>query len=80
MENLGVVKLCGELEKLNPGVSVRYECDTWPATIITSVACDNLRLPSGYYWNAKNGLTNKHHTASGAYECFELVSESEYAG
>lgn len=80
MENIGVKKMVSELKKLNPGVSVRYDCDTWPAMIITSSARDTLKYPDGYYWNAKNGLTNKHNTASGMYECFELMSESEYAG
>ncbi len=79
MENLGIQKLVKELKRLNPSVDVRCKSDIYPAIIIARCSdCALLSLPTGYYYSAKNGLTNKHNTESGQYENYMLMSEFEY--
>ncbi len=79
MENMGIQELTKELKKLNPNIEVRFKADTYPAIIIARCSdCSKLNLPVGYYYNDKNGLTNKHNTASGQYESFELMTEYDY--
>ena len=38
--------------------------------IFGSAPATELSFPDGYYWNEKNGITDKHNTDSGLYECF----------
>lgn len=68
-----------ELKKLNPNVAMLIDDDSYPAIIVARCqSCENLKFPEGYYYNEKNGLTNKHNTTSGQYESFELMTEFEY--
>ncbi len=79
MENMGIRKLTKELKRLNRGTTIYCNDETHPAIIIARCSdCSQLHLPNGYYCNDKNGLTNKHNTDSGMYECFELMTEYEY--
>ena len=39
---------------------------------IENMGINKLVYPEGYYWSSKNGVTNKHNTASGQYESFDL--------
>ena len=73
MENLGIKNLKRELERLNP--QVKFDtADSWCTVIIFgTIAAEKLRLPNGYYYNSKNGITNKHQTESGIYESFDYV-------
>lgn len=82
MENLGITKFMQELRRLNPHTSVCYVTDGFVTTIITGhifrSSLSKIKLPEGYYWNKKNGITNKHNTASGTYESFELMTKRDY--
>ena len=53
------------LKKMNPGVE--FKLDTSGNVLSTSADPSTLNLPKGYEFNAKNGITNKHHTTSGIY-------------
>ena len=57
--------LVDELRKLNPGVEIEPEFEF--NRVFSSVPGDQLVLPKGFEYNDKNGLTNKHHTRTGAY-------------
>ena len=72
MENMGIAKMKEELIRLNPGVKldVRDHTVSPVITIYGNVVGTNLNLPYGYYYNDKNGITNKHNTESGVYESF----------
>ena len=72
MENIGIVKLMQKLKELNPTVQLDlYDYTVSPVIIIFgSVPATALSFPDGYYWNEKNGITNKHNTRTGLYECF----------
>lgn len=79
MENMGIQKLTKELKKLNPSIDFQYKTDVYPAIIIAMCSYGTrLNLPEGYYLTEKNGLTNKHNTASGQYECYGLMTTYEY--
>lgn len=85
MENIGIIKLKKELEKSNPYVQLDfmtrygvpfdeyikyYSIASSDFVIYSSVPGEKLILPEGYYYNEKNGITNKHNTTSGLYESF----------
>ena len=79
MENIGIKKMAEELKKLNPSTAFLFKEEGW-TTIILAQCSDlsKLTFPEGYYLSGKNGLTNKHNTASGQYECFELMTMFDY--
>ena len=72
MENIGLTKLVRLLELLNPGV--RFELNEYKESpficIYGTIPGEELKCPDKYYYNRKNGITNKHNTKSGVYECF----------
>lgn len=59
-------ELLKEIVRLNPSVEIRYQ-KAHPEVIACSKKGDELKLPKGYEYNDKNGITNKHHTSSGRY-------------
>lgn len=76
---MGIQKLVKELKKLNPNVAMLIDEDSYPTIIVAKCqSCEELKLPEGYDYNEKNGLTNKHHTTSGMCENFVLMTEYEY--
>ena len=42
-----------------------------------NVKIEDLNLPKDFYYDEKNGLTNKHNTSTGAYTCMAVKAESE---
>lgn len=72
MENIGISNLMKELKALNPTVQFdMYDLTVSPVIIIFgTVPATELSFPNGYYWNEKNGITDKHNTGSGLYENF----------
>lgn len=72
MENIGIYNLVEALKLLNPEVQIDfYDRTKSPVEIIFgTVPGENLVFPDGYYYNDKNGITNKHNTGSGIYESF----------
>lgn len=72
MENMGLNKMIKKLRELNPTVKFDvHDRKVSPSIIIIgTVPARELSFPNGYYWNEKNGITDKHNTDSGLYECF----------
>lgn len=79
MENLGIIKLAKALKELNPAVCLVYDTFSWPGIIYCSQEPQTLKYPKGYYYSEKNGITNKHSTASGIYETFECYKDTTIA-
>lgn len=71
MENIGINEMKKELIKRNPSAKFDVRDYTVSPVIIIygNIPGENLSLPEGYYYNQKNGITNKHNT-SGIYESF----------
>jgi hypothetical protein len=66
-----ITELAELLRELNPDVDISLgEMGVDPGaekTIYSSKAVEELELPEGFYYNEKNGLTNKHSTETGQY-------------
>lgn len=73
VENLGFSKFYQAMKALNPSVILAKEERYGRLALVTSRAPEGLTYPNGYYYNEKNGITNKHNTYSGFYECFDVV-------
>lgn len=85
MENIGIIKLKEELERLNPHAQLAV-CTHWGVpfdeyiksysfgssdfVIYSDVQGEELICPEDYYYTEKNGITDKHNTSSGLYENF----------
>lgn len=39
----------------------------------SKVPISGLTLPNGWYYNEKNGITNKHISSTGIYSCIDVV-------
>lgn len=77
IENIGIKKLAEEMTLMNNDdvVVVNIGGEECLASFIPP---EKLKFPAGYYYNQKNGVTNKHRTHSGSYESFNLLKLSEY--
>lgn len=56
-------ELIAALIALNPNVTIEHD-DTY-GWISTNAS--KLNVPHGFYYNHKNGITNKHNSADGHY-------------
>lgn len=82
-----VKRLAEELAKLNPDANITYignEIFGGEPTISTEIKPEKLKYPQGFYYNDKNGITNKHNTKSGSYmsvhpEVKKAEKKKEYA-
>jgi len=54
-----------EVRRLNPNVKIETDPDR--GLLFSSVEIQDLVLPEWFYYNQKNGITNKHNTQSGIY-------------
>lgn len=65
-----------KIKELNPDVEIELgDKDTdllYYKRIFASVPASELKLPKGFYYNDKNGITNKHHTTSGSYVTIDV--------
>lgn len=43
-------------------------------SIVTDLNMEKMVLPAGYYFNSKNGITNKNNTGSGMYETIPVYT------
>lgn len=59
-------QLVAELKKLNPDAEIEVE-SLVDLKITTTAEPKDLKLPKGFEYNEKNGITNKHKTQSGKY-------------
>lgn len=41
--------------------------------ILSRIPPEELKLPEGWEYNTKNGITNKHNTQSGAYSIIDVI-------
>ncbi len=75
-ENLGADKMYNCLVDLNMDPKIKIVLFKFPGNFDAEFWCnippEDLILPKGYYYNTKNGITNKHRTKSGAYESFNV--------
>ena len=71
MDNLK--DLIVELYKLNPdGIFMIDDLTGDHNTLFSSIPIEDLKLPEGFYYNEKNGITNKHNTEDGHYVSFKV--------
>ena len=77
-ETNNIRKVVEAIQELNPYAEVRLgniEFDPRATTrFFASVPPESLLLPQGFYYNEKNGITNKHNTKTGMYASFEVES------
>lgn len=78
MENLGFAEFAKELQRLNPTAKFTFVFSNYPIIIQSKQPIGTIKLPSGYYYSEKNGITNKHNTSSGAYEIYEYEFVENY--
>jgi hypothetical protein len=50
---------------LNPDIEIEIDMDR--NIIFSSINVEELNLPEWFYYDQKNGITNKHNTQSGIY-------------
>ena len=66
------------MQLLNPTVDIRLGNPEMLSyadnTIFSSVPMDKIKLPGGFYYNEKNGITNKNKTENGNYVSLNLNS------
>lgn len=67
--SLDINEIFNEISKLNPSVNMEYDSIN-EKLILLGVKPEELKLPEGFYYNEKNGITNKHNTESGEYIAF----------
>ena len=69
-----IVDFAKELQKLNPGEKIKLGNPNLRAdasyTIFCSVSAKELVLPNSFYWNGRDGITNKHLTKKNPFICF----------
>ena len=66
------------LELLNPG-KVAVTRDPYnDFRIIANCAPEDLIYPEGWYFNDKNGLTNKHNSSTGQYAAIGVYDPEGY--
>lgn len=64
------------MERHNRGkIKIDYNYKCKPLCLISFVPIEELKLPDGWYYNTKNGLTNKHNSSTGLYSCIEIILE-----
>lgn len=75
MENLSIKALAKEIVKLNPNASFKVQDYTTSPVerIYGTIPGENLVLPDGYYYNQKNGVTNKYNAVGGIYVSYEYI-------
>lgn len=72
LDTTNVKVLLSELVRINPGVS--FMEDRFHSDIIhASAPAWKLNLPEPFYFNEKNGITNKHKTPTGSYIAVEVL-------
>lgn len=81
LETTNIREIAIALQRLNPGVAIRLaNPDLDPQSnskIFCNVPMSELALPTPFYANEKNGITNKHNSASGMYSSIEVEDLSK---
>ncbi len=75
-EPADIFEVVRDIKKLNPDAEIKtgdVGIDSRAGErFFSSIPADKLVLPEGFYYNEKNGITNKHNTASGLYLAFDV--------
>ena len=78
IENIGIDQLAAQLTALNKGkghISYLFMVEQHgEKAIVTDLDMSKAIFPEGYYFNSKNGITNKHRTTSGQYETIRVFT------
>ena len=81
LETTDVREIAIAIQKLNPGVEIRLANPSLDpqadSKIFCSVPMSELALPVPFYANEKNGITNKHNSASGMYAAIDVEDLSK---
>ena len=76
LEEYDVGSLIWEIKILNPEVKIEADYDRW--IIYSSVGIDELVIPEWFYYNEKNGITNKHKTKTWWYVSVHVKPIEKY--
>ncbi len=73
-ESVDKEEILREVIKLNPTVKFEIVRDSagLVSHLLSSVSGEDLILPGMFYYNEKNGITNKHKTKSGAFTSIDV--------
>ena len=75
-ESVDIYEMTKAIALLNPNAEIRLGNSLLDSQahhrFFSSVPGEKLFLPSGFYYNEKNGITNKHKTKSGMYVSFKV--------
>lgn len=66
------------LELLNPGKAAVTRDPYNDFRLIVSCAPEDLTYPEGWYFNTKNGFTNKHNCSTGQYKSIGVYDPDGY--
>lgn len=81
LESTDVREIAIALQKLNPGVTIKlinpsYE-NVLDKQIYCNVSAKELALPAPFYYDEKNGITNKHTSKTGLYTTINIEDISK---
>lgn len=81
LESTDVSEIAIALQKLNPGVTIKlinpsYE-NVLDKQIYCNVSAKELALPAPFYYDEKNGITNKHTSKTGLYTTINIEDISK---
>lgn len=81
LESTDVREIAIALQKLNPGVTIKlinpsYE-NVLDKQIYCNVSAKELALPAPFYYDEKNGITNKHTSKTGLYTIINIEDISK---
>ena len=65
-----------KIREINPGVEIKTDVDR--SMIFSSLPVEKLVLPEWFYYNYKNGITNKHNTQSRIYGSVHVYPIEHY--
>lgn len=71
-QNYSISELVEEIKRLNPNKSIAFDDFILGERIVLDDDVSNYKLPEGWYYNEKNGLTNKHNTKTGMYNSYDV--------
>lgn len=73
-QSIELYEIAKAIQELNPNAEIRVGNPEFDSLALdrffSSVPAEQLVLPNGFYYNTKNGVTNKHNTESGVYCAF----------
>ncbi len=77
-QSTNIKKIAKVIQMLNPNADIRIGNPAMMSDannkIFSSIPIENIKLPKGFEYNDKNGITNKYKTGSGVYTSLEVAS------